>query len=76
MVSHFGIPLAAAFQFCADIAPPPSLPNPCTLRHLLTHYLDICGVPKRSFFELLSHFTSSDLEKEKLKEFCSPQGQV
>jgi len=40
------------------------------------HYLDIQGVPRRYFFELLSHFTSSELEKEKLQEFCSAEGQV
>lgn len=41
----------------------------------MEHYLDIQGVPRRYFFELLSHFTSSDLEKEKLLEFCSAEGQ-
>jgi len=29
------------------------------------HYLDIQGVPRRYFFELLSHFTSSELELRK-----------
>ena len=29
----------------------------------------------RYFWELLSHFTTSDLEREKLLEFCSPEGQ-
>lgn len=32
-------------------------------------------VPRRYAFELLSHFTDSDLEREKLKEFVSPAGQ-
>ena len=56
--------------------PPLSLPSPCTLQYLATHYLDFMSVPRRSFFELLAHFTSSDLEKEKLLEFTSAQGQV
>ena len=42
----------------------------------MEHYLDIQGVPRRYFFELLSHFTTSELEKEKLQEFCSAEGQV
>ena len=42
----------------------------------MEHVLDIQGVPRRYFFELLSHFTTSELEKEKLQEFCSAEGQV
>ncbi|CAH3041690.1 unnamed protein product [Porites lobata] len=58
-----------------DIPLPYQLPQPCTIRHLVEHYLDIQGVPRRYFFELLSHFTTSELEKEKLQEFCSAEGQ-
>ncbi|XP_067017223.1 NADPH-dependent diflavin oxidoreductase 1-like [Acropora muricata] len=58
-----------------DIALPYQLPRPCSVRHLVEHYLDIQGVPRRYFFELLSHFTTSELEKEKLQEFCSAEGQ-
>lgn len=32
-------------------------------------------VPRRYAFELMSHFTDSDLEREKLKEFISASGQ-
>lgn len=49
--------------------------QPCTIRHLVTHYLDISCVPRRSFFELLSHFSTNELEREKLQEFSSAQGQ-
>ena len=59
-----------------DIPLPHQLPQPCSIKHLVEHYLDIQGVPRRYFFELLSHFTTSDLEKEKLQEFCSAEGQV
>ena len=59
-----------------DIPLPESLPNPCSVRHLVEHHLDIQGIPRRYFFELLWHFTSSELEKEKFEEFCSPEGQV
>ncbi|NXF11395.1 NDOR1 oxidoreductase, partial [Smithornis capensis] len=54
---------------------PPLLPQPCTIRHLVTHYLDISCVPRRSFFELLSYFSTNELEREKLQEFSSAQGQ-
>jgi equilibrative nucleoside transporter 1/2/3 len=37
--------------------------------------LDIQAVPKRYFFELLTYFTTSELESEKLKEFSSAEGQ-
>ena len=59
-----------------DTPLPPSLPISCTVRHLATHYLDFQSVPRRSFFELLAHFTSSELEREKLQEFNTAEGQV
>ena len=59
-----------------DIPLPDSLLSPCSVRHLVQHHLDIQGTPRRYFFELLSHFTTSELEKEKLQEFCSAEGQV
>ncbi|NXL67286.1 NDOR1 oxidoreductase, partial [Chordeiles acutipennis] len=54
---------------------PALLPQPCTIQHLVTHYLDISCVPRRSFFELLSYFSTNELEREKLQEFSSAQGQ-
>ncbi|XP_072739153.1 NADPH-dependent diflavin oxidoreductase 1 isoform X2 [Ciconia boyciana] len=54
---------------------PALLPQPCSIRHLVTHYLDISCVPRRSFFELLSYFSTNELEREKLQEFSSAQGQ-
>ncbi|XP_065830263.1 NADPH-dependent diflavin oxidoreductase 1-like [Oscarella lobularis] len=66
-------------KFCVSSADPgvalPKLPRPCTVRYLVENYLDISRVPKRFFFELLSFFADSELEKEKLKEFCSSEGQ-
>ena len=55
---------------------PPTLLSPCSLHHLATHYLDFMSVPRRSFFELLSKFGSSEMEREKLAEFSSTEGQV
>ncbi|XP_006001477.1 NADPH-dependent diflavin oxidoreductase 1 isoform X2 [Latimeria chalumnae] len=57
------------------ISIPAHLPQPCTFQYLLEHYLDICCVPRRSFFELLASFSTNELEKEKLQEFSSAQGQ-
>ena len=59
-----------------DTPLPANLPVPCTIRHLATHYLDIQCVPRRYFFELLMNFTKSPMEKERLAEFCSADGQV
>ena len=52
------------------------LPTDTTLYELFKNFLTIQAVPKRYFFELLSHFTTSELEEERLLEFCSPEGQV
>ncbi|CAM5102495.1 unnamed protein product [Natator depressus] len=54
---------------------PAHLPQPCTIQHLVACYLDISCVPRRSFFELLSWFSPNELEREKLQEFSSAQGQ-
>lgn len=42
--------------------------------HLLQNHLDIGAVPRLSFFELLSTLSTSELERDKLKEFCSAAG--
>ncbi|XP_069039695.1 NADPH-dependent diflavin oxidoreductase 1 isoform X2 [Lepisosteus oculatus] len=54
---------------------PTRLPQPCTLRDLLENFLDIASVPRRSFFELLAGFATDQLEREKLVEFGTAQGQ-
>ena len=53
----------------------PSLPQPCTMRYAVQHYFDIQSIPKRYFFELLSHFTTDEMEREKLVEFTTAEGQ-
>nr|XP_033817301.1 NADPH-dependent diflavin oxidoreductase 1 isoform X2 [Geotrypetes seraphini]XP_033817302.1 NADPH-dependent diflavin oxidoreductase 1 isoform X2 [Geotrypetes seraphini] len=54
---------------------PAHLPQPCNVQYLVERYLDISCVPRRTFFHLLSHFSSDELEREKLQEFSSAQGQ-
>ncbi|CAI2170561.1 4830_t:CDS:10 [Funneliformis geosporum] len=46
-----------------------------TLRKLFENYLDIFSTPRRSFFEFLSFFTTDENHTEKLREFCSAEGQ-
>ncbi|KAK4237747.1 hypothetical protein C8A03DRAFT_15743 [Achaetomium macrosporum] len=46
-----------------------------TLRHLLTHNLDITAVPKRNFLRELIHFTNDERERERLQEFLKPGGE-
>ena len=55
---------------------PPGLLPQCSVRHLATHYLDFMSVPRRSFFELLAQFANSEMERERLVEFSSTEGQV
>lgn len=43
-----------------------------TLRDLLIHNLDITAIPKRYFFELISHNTDDPVHKERLLEFTNP----
>ncbi|TCD66631.1 NAPDH-dependent diflavin reductase [Steccherinum ochraceum] len=57
-----------------DQSLPDHMPRTVTLRQLFTRYLDISAVPRRSFFALLRHFVSDELEKEKIDEFLSPEG--
>ncbi|XP_061555006.1 NADPH-dependent diflavin oxidoreductase 1 isoform X2 [Phycodurus eques] len=54
---------------------PARLRQPWTLRYLAQRYLDIGAVPRRSFFELLAAFSKDELEREKLAEFSSAEGQ-
>lgn len=51
---------------------PPSPPD-LTLRKLLTNYLDIISIPRRSFFSQLAHFTDDPFHRERLLEFTNPE---
>lgn len=54
---------------------PPKLNQLLSVRECAENYWDISSIPRRSFFELFRHFSQSELEKEKLLEFCQPEGQ-
>ncbi|KAI7817130.1 hypothetical protein BC939DRAFT_466951 [Gamsiella multidivaricata] len=58
-----------------DHSLPRHIPHRQTLRSLLTHHLNVFSTPRTSFFQLLVHFTSSEDEKEKLRDFVSTEGQ-
>ncbi|PGH34054.1 hypothetical protein GX50_03110 [[Emmonsia] crescens] len=44
-----------------------------TLRNLLTDYLDIMAIPRRSFFSNIAHFTDDTMHRERLLEFTNPE---
>ncbi|CAO3630443.1 unnamed protein product [Cunninghamella echinulata] len=50
-------------------------PKVMTFRDLFTYHLDVFGVPRRSFFEMLSYFSTNEDHIERLREFISPEGQ-
>ncbi|XP_074594600.1 NADPH-dependent diflavin oxidoreductase 1 [Brevipalpus obovatus] len=58
-----------------DIGIYDNLPRPCTVKTLVSDYMDIHSRPKRSFFDLLWRFSNDEMEKSKLKEFASTAGQ-
>jgi len=52
---------------CSSTSPP------WTLRHILTHNLDLTAIPRRSFFSLIAHFTADQFQHERLLEFANPE---
>lgn len=43
-----------------------------TLRDLLIHNLDITAIPKRHFFQIMSHYTTDLMHRDRLLEYCNP----
>lgn len=59
--------------------PPPQPPVPnlqnhpnLTLRTLISDYFDLRGIPRRSFFSTIAHYTTDSMQKERLLEFTNP----
>jgi hypothetical protein len=55
----------------SDQSVPLHLPRqkPTTLRRILRDHVDVRQPPRKSFFEWMARFTTSELEKERLEEF-------
>ena len=53
---------------------PGYIPNPCSLRYLLTYCLDIRRAPGRPLLRIFAEYAKDDAEKRRLLELCSAQG--
>ncbi|KAJ5836785.1 Oxidoreductase FAD/NAD(P)-binding [Penicillium robsamsonii] len=67
-----------SFVPTGDIPSPPPIPGldsypNLTLRALLIDYLDVKGIPRRSFFSTIAHYTKDEMHKERLLEFTNPE---
>lgn len=51
------------------------LPIVFSLEDCARRYWDLQCIPRRSFFETLARFSTDELERDKLQEFGSPEGQ-
>jgi len=49
------------------------LPSPVTAGELASKCLDLCGMPNRGFFEVLSRFSADESEQERLDYFGSEE---
>ncbi|KAF4588599.1 NAPDH-dependent diflavin reductase [Pleurotus pulmonarius] len=56
-----------------DQSLPSDIPSTVSIRILLRCHVDFLAVPRRSFFQMLRYFTTSDVEAERLDEFLSPE---
>ncbi|OLL25891.1 NADPH-dependent diflavin oxidoreductase 1 [Neolecta irregularis DAH-3] len=50
-----------------------SYPHPIPLHHLIACHLDIHSIPRRSFFNLASYFTTNPTHQQKLVQLSSPE---
>lgn len=54
---------------------PGGLVSPLTIRSLFLYHLDLNGIPRRSFFSMVWHFSQdNERECERLQEFCALDG--
>uniref|UniRef100_A0AC35G5N7 FAD-binding FR-type domain-containing protein n=1 Tax=Panagrolaimus sp. PS1159 TaxID=55785 RepID=A0AC35G5N7_9BILA len=53
---------------------PAFIPNPCSLRYLLTYCLDIRRAPGRPLLRVFAEYAKDEKEKRRLLELCSAQG--
>lgn len=62
-------------QCDSDIPLPHLVQSGSSVKDWVKRYFDIQAVPRRYFFEILHYFASDELEREKLLEFLSVEGQ-
>ncbi|XP_050436997.1 NADPH-dependent diflavin oxidoreductase 1 [Adelges cooleyi] len=62
-------------QQSPDMPVPYNLSKPFTLYQCAKNHWDLNIIPNRYTFQLLSYFTNSELEKEKLQELTTAEGQ-
>lgn len=60
----------------SDQSLPSDIPSAVSIRALFRRHVDFLAVPRRSFFQMLRYFTTSDVEAERLDEFLSPESAV
>ena len=53
---------------------PSFIPNPCSLRYLLTYCLDFRRAPGRPLLRIFAEHANNEKEKRRLLELCSAQG--
>ncbi|KAK4875055.1 hypothetical protein RN001_011477 [Aquatica leii] len=58
-----------------DVPVPTPLHYQVSFQQLCEEYFDLNAVPRRHFFQILSLLTDSEIEKEKLEEFVTAEGQ-
>lgn len=63
------------FFIFTEMPAPNVLNKPLSLRTIATQYWDLNSIPKTRAFEVLSYNCDNELERDKLKEFCSFEGQ-
>ncbi|KAF5288633.1 hypothetical protein FQA39_LY15328 [Lamprigera yunnana] len=59
----------------SEVPVPLPLQYEVTFQQLCEEYFDLNAVPRRHVFQILSQLTDSEIEKEKLTEFVSAEGQ-
>ncbi|MES1911126.1 MAG: hypothetical protein MHM6MM_003610 [Cercozoa sp. M6MM] len=52
------------------------IPVPITVRDLLRYHVDVCGTPRRGFFEALARVATAPHERERLQELSDPKNAV
>ncbi|XP_047113285.1 NADPH-dependent diflavin oxidoreductase 1 isoform X1 [Schistocerca piceifrons] len=58
-----------------DVPVPIPLRKPFSMKKCVEQFLDLSAIPRRYFFELMAFLAELELEKEKLEEFASSEGQ-